>query len=155
MPMNPHPQFASFLAAYSPEIQQLTLELRAFITDTIPEANELIWDNYNALATAYSKSEKLTDAFCHLSVYGKYVNIGFNRGVELTRPVVKLEGTGKLIRHVRVTDIKDFPREEIREMIYEAMGIADMRNPALAEKETPGISKVMSVSEKKRRPAQP
>ena len=150
--MKPNKNLKDFLQPYSPEIQELALELRSFITDTIPEANELIWDNYNAVAIAYSKSEKLKDAFCHFAVYTKYVNFGFNRGVELTNKLVTLEGTGKLIRHLKVTDWQTFPNEEIKEMIFEAVGISELRNKDLIEKETPGLSLVMSVSEKKRRP---
>ena len=43
-------------------------------------------------------------------------------------------------------------KEEIKEMIFEAVGISELRNQELIEKETPGLSIVMSISEKKRRP---
>jgi len=81
--MDSNPQLQNFLSPYNDSLQKLTLELRSFITDLIPEANELIWDNYNAVAIAYSKSEKLKDAFCHIADYAKHVNFGFNRGAEL------------------------------------------------------------------------
>ena len=68
------------------------MDLRNFVTALVPEANELIWDNYNAVAIAYSKSEKLKDAFCHISVYEKHVNFGFNRGAELTTTKLELKG---------------------------------------------------------------
>ena len=150
--MKPHEKLKDFLEPYSPEIQELTHELRTFITETIPEANELIWDNYNAVAIAYSKSKELKDAFCHISVYSNYVNFGFNRATELSRHLVKLEGKGKLIRHFRVNDMNMFPKVEIKKMIYEAVGVSENRNNALIEKNTEGISIVKSISEKKRRP---
>ena len=151
--MKPNNQLSEFLAPYDSNIKALTFELRNFITNTIPEANELIWDNYNAVALAYSKSQKLKDAFCHISIYPNYVNFGFNRGVELSNKLVKLEGKGKLIRHLKVTNINGFPRDEIRKMIFEAVGISEVINPTLIEKETKGISIVKSISEKKRRPS--
>jgi hypothetical protein len=52
-------ELEKFILPYNEEIQKLTMELREFVTDLVPEANELIWDNYNAVAMAYSKSEKL------------------------------------------------------------------------------------------------
>lgn len=76
--MKPNPQLKKFILPYEEGIQKLMIELRNFITDLVPQANELIWDNYNAVATAYSKSEKLKDAFCHITVYSKHVNFGFN-----------------------------------------------------------------------------
>lgn len=57
--MKPHPQLHDFLLPYDEYIQQLVLELREFVTNEVPHANELIWDNYNAVAIAYSKSERL------------------------------------------------------------------------------------------------
>ncbi len=147
-----NPQLKEFLQPYDKDIQDLALELRLFITTIAPEANELIWDNYNALAIAYSKSEKLKDAFCHLSIYSKHVNFGFNRGSELIESKLKLKGTGKLIRHIQVNGMDTFPIEEVKKSVMEAIAISDELNPGLTKKNTLGISKVMSISKKKIRP---
>ncbi|PWL39896.1 hypothetical protein DKG77_03435 [Flagellimonas aquimarina] len=150
--MKPNPEFKKIIAPYNEEIQKLTLDLRNFITDLVPEANELIWDNYNAVAIAYSKSEKLKDAFCHISVYSKHINFGFNRGAELTSRTLKLEGKGKLIRHLSVKDMKSFPKDEMEALIWEAVEVSEKRNKELLEKNEKTKSIVMSVSEKKIRP---
>jgi len=73
--MEANQELQKFLLPYDQSIQSLVFELRKFILDTIPSTNELIWDNYNAVALAYSKSEKLKDAFCHIAVYTKHVNL--------------------------------------------------------------------------------
>lgn len=150
--MKPNPQLKKFIEPYDTQIQNLTLDLRNFITDLVPEANELIWDNYNAVALAYSKSEKLKDAFCHIAVYTGHVNFGFNRGAELTKETIKLNGKGKLIRHISVKDFQSFPKEEIKNMIWEAVGISENLNYELTEKNFQPKSIVMSISEKKIRP---
>ena len=137
---------------YDERIQDLTMELRNFITDLVSEANELIWDNYNAVALAYSKSEKLKDAFCHIAVYSGHVNFGFNRGAELAKETVKLNGKGKLIRHISVKDFQSFPKNEIQSMIWEAVEISEKLNYELTEKKFQPKSIVMSISEKKIRP---
>ncbi|MEP5613780.1 MAG: DUF1801 domain-containing protein [Cyclobacteriaceae bacterium] len=150
--MKPNPQLEEFLQPYDEEIQNLTIALRDFITDLVPDANELIWDNYNAVAMAYSKSEKLKDAFCHIAVYSQHVNFGFNRGAELTNTSIKLNGNGKLIRHLSVKDLQSFPKEEVKNMIWEAVRISEKQNPNLLEKEAQSKSIVMSISAKKTRP---
>jgi hypothetical protein len=53
--MKPHPELEKFIEPYDMGIRKLTMELRNFITDMVPQANEFIWDNYNAVAMAYSK----------------------------------------------------------------------------------------------------
>ncbi len=150
--MEPNPQLHHFIAPYDQNIQKLALALRNFVVDLVPQANELIWDNYNAVAIAYSKSDQLKDAFCHIALYAKHVNFGFNRGAELPPSSLQLNGTGKLIRHINVKDFASFPREEVAKMIWEAVGISEKRNPALIDLAITPKSMVMSISEKKVRP---
>lgn len=150
--MKPNPQLLKFIKPYNPEIQELALELRNFITHLVPQANELIWDNYNAVALAYSKSEKLKDAFCHIALYSKHVNFGFNRGAELANSSLKLNGKGKLIRHISVTDLNSFPEKEIAGMILEAVAISQRLNNELNHENKNPKSIIMSISKKKVRP---
>lgn len=151
--MKPNPQLETFMAPYNSKIQGLAMELRDFITGLVPEANELIWDNYNAVALAYSKSEQLKDAFCHMALYTHHINFGFNRGAELTYTPIKLNGKGKLIRHISVKDLRSFPEQDIKKMIWEAVGISEKRNGELKTKQCIPKSIVMSISEKKVRPS--
>lgn len=39
---------------------------------------------------------------CHIAVYRKRANLGFNRGAELEYPDCMLVGEGKIIRHIKV-----------------------------------------------------
>ncbi|MBC2845116.1 DUF1801 domain-containing protein [Winogradskyella flava] len=150
--MEAHPELHTFLKPYSQEIQDIVWALRNFVVNVVPEANELIWDNYNALAMAYSKSEQLKDAFCHISVYAKHVNFGFNRGAELSKASITLNGKGKLIRHIKVTNLNTFPKKDLKPMIWEALGISEQLNPGLGQRSIVPKSIVMSISEKKLRP---
>lgn len=151
--MKPHSNLNKFLKPYDPSIQELTLALRKFVLGLVPNTNELIWDNYNAVAIAYSKSEKLKDAFCHIAVYAKHVNFGFNRGVELTGRGLKLNGSGKLIRHLKILTEEDFQSADLEKMVYEAVGKSEARNNKLIGEPKNPKSTVMSISEKKIRPS--
>jgi hypothetical protein len=150
--MTINPNLQKFLLPYDIKIQQLALKLRNFIIDTEPTCNELIWDNYNALAIAYSKSDKLKDAFCHITVYTKHVNFGFNRGSELSKSQVQLSGNGKLIRHFTVINFEGFPENKIRKTLFEAISLSEKLNDKLINSKIQSKSIVMSISEKKRRP---
>lgn len=150
--METNPQLLKFILPYDPSIQKLALSLRDYITDLVPQVNELIWDNYNAVAMAYSKSEKLKDAFCHIALYSKHVNFGFNRGAELVNQTVKLTGKGKLIRHKSLTNFASFPKKEIVSMIWVVVGISAQLSSELQKLNSTPRSIVMSISEKKIRP---
>src|SRR5262245_45163392 len=97
----PPPELKKFLTAYGPAISRLFLAARRVVLESAPDAHELVYDAYNAVAAAYSVSDQLRDAFCHVAAYRKYVNLGFNRGAVLSDPDRLLAGTGKWIRHIR------------------------------------------------------
>ena len=149
--MTINPNLQKFLFPYDIKIQQLALKLRSFIIDIEPTCNELIWDNYNAVAIAYSKSDKLKDAFCHIAIYAKHINFGFNRGSELTKSHLQLSGNGKLIRHITINNFDEFPENEIRKMLFEAIGLSEKLNDKLINAEIQSQSIVMSISEKKKK----
>ncbi len=150
--MKANPNLQAFLKPYDRSIRELALQLRAFILESVPETNELIWDNYNAVAIAYSKSEQLRDAFCHIAVYTKHVNFGFNRGAELSKDYVTLEGKGKLIRHLKVVDFDTFPRTQVQKLLCEAVARSNQLRPELIDSKLRPKSIVMSISDKKIRP---
>jgi hypothetical protein len=64
-------------------------------------------------------------AFAYTSVHATHVNVGFYRGAELPDPAGLLQGTGKRMRHVRLT-----AGEEVDEAALEALiaaAYADMK----------------------------
>ena len=93
-----------FLAPFPDDIKETALWLREFVWDLYPESNELIYDNYNALAFGFSLSDTAGDAFCSIAVFGKHINFGFNRGSELPDEKGVLIGNGSLYRYIKVTD---------------------------------------------------
>ncbi len=60
----------------------------------VPLARELVYDMTYAGSVAYT----LTGT----AIYRNHLNPGFNRGTELADPASMLEGTGCLVRHVRI-----------------------------------------------------
>jgi hypothetical protein len=111
-----------FLSVYPEEKQQTVLWLRDFIWDQYSNCNELIYDNYNALAIGWSITEKLGYTFCSIAAYRTNYNIhfGFYWGSEIADPEKILKGEGKQYRYFLVTDLKDFPKAYIKKLMKEA-----------------------------------
>ena len=144
-------ELTTFLKPFPENVRQTALWLREFVWDLYPDSNELIYDNYNALAIGFSPSDRSGDAFCHIAVYSKYVNFGFNRGSEIADPEHRLVGSGSLVRHLKVSDKSDFPKAYMKKLLKEAQ-----RNSRARLKERKQILKgatiVKSISPVKRRP---
>jgi hypothetical protein len=98
----PIPELLQFLSPYDPSIQKLALEVRAYLLAIEPRATETIYDAYNAVAIGYSFTGRLKECYCHVAVYPKHVNLGFNRGADLDDPAKILQGKGSQVRHVTI-----------------------------------------------------
>jgi hypothetical protein len=110
-----------FLLAFDPAIAELALALRAEVVKIAPTATEMVYDAYSAVAMGFTHSGRLKEAFCHIAVYGRHVNLGFNRGTELDDPARLLKGTGNLIRHIKITSTSDFKNPHVRKLMRAAI----------------------------------
>src|SRR5258705_8189490 len=111
-----------FLAPFDDDIKQLVLWLRDFVWDLYPKANELIYDNYNALAFGWSLTDRLGHTFCSIAVgrTSKNVHFGFYWGSEISDPEKMLIGEGNQYRYLLVKSKDDFPKTYIKKLLKEA-----------------------------------
>ena len=130
------PQLRKFLSAYDPAVGRLFLAARAVVLEAAPEAMELVYDAYNAVAAAYSFSDRLKEAFCHVAAYPAHVNLGFNRGATLSDPQRLLRGSGARIRHVKVAAAADLAQPGVRALVRAA---AAEGRALVAEPGKPGV----------------
>ena len=142
------PEYLKFLAPFDSHITELALATRKLVLEEAPDSTELIYDAYNAVATGYGFTGRPSECFIHIAVYAKWVNLGFHRGSELPDPKGILEGTGRLIRHIRISDPKDLADPDVRAFVKQAIGRA--KRPAA---DAPKVkSAVRAVYARKRRP---
>src|SRR5882757_1210033 len=112
----------SFLQPFPAEIQEQALWLRDFIWDLYPGCNELIYDNYNALALGWSPTDRLGHTFCSIALgRGSHnIHFGFYWGTEIADPKGLLLGNGNQYRYVLVKSTTDFPKPYIKKLMKEA-----------------------------------
>lgn len=111
-----------FLKPFSDDIRERALWLREFVWDLYPNANELIYDNYNALAFGWSPTDRVGHTFCSVAVgrSSHNVHFGFYWGSELSDPRKVLIGEGNQYRYILVQSKHDFPKPYITKLIKEA-----------------------------------
>ncbi|HTE23273.1 hypothetical protein [Flavitalea sp.] len=140
-----------FLKPFGDDIIGLVMWLRDFAWDLCPEANELIYDNYNAVAFGWSPTDKVGHTICSIAVgrSSKNVHFGFYWGGELSDPDKILLGEGNQYRYILVTDKKRFPKAYIKKLVNEAF--ANSLSKVKDQKQIRhGQTIVKSISEKKR-----
>lgn len=140
-----------FLKPFGDDITNLAMQLREFAWDLYPETNELIYDNYNAVAFGWSPTDRAGHTFCSIAVgrASKNVHFGFYWGSELSDPDKILIGEGNQYRYILVTDIKKFPKTYIKKLLQQAYvnSLAKVKDQRQIMK---GQTIVKSVSTKKR-----
>ncbi len=140
-----------FLSPFDKEIQELALWLREFVWDLYPKANELIYDNYNALAFGWSPTDRVGHTFCSIAVgrTSKNVHFGFYWGSEIADPEKLLIGQGNQYRYILVKSKDDFPKAYIKKLVKEAYAnsLAKVKDPKQIME---GATIVKSISAAKR-----
>lgn len=142
MPARPiHTDFLRLLERKDLALIDLYADLREFLLDLHPDANELLYHTH-ALTSVYSVTEKLGDAYCMIPIYTAHLNLGFNKGTLLKDPHKLLQGTGNLIRHIPVAKAGDYRNAKVKALVKEAtaFAIADLDAPTNARGKT--ISKI-------------
>ncbi len=113
-----------FLGSSSPEVAKVALRVRAFVLTEAPLANEFVYETDNALEMGYGFTERPGDAFCHIAVRDRWVDLGFNRGSLLADPAGVLEGSGSRVRHLRIEDLDDLRKPQVGRFLRAAMSAA-------------------------------
>jgi hypothetical protein len=111
-----------FLTVFEDHEKELVLWLRDFVWDLYPKSNELIYDNYNALAFGWSPTDRVGHTFCSIAVgrTSKNIHFGFYRGAEISDPEKMLLGKGSQYRYILVKSKNDFPKNYIKKLLKEA-----------------------------------
>jgi hypothetical protein len=111
-----------FLKPFEKNIQEIVLWLRDFVWDQYPTANELIYDNYNALAFGWSPTDRVGHVFCSIAIgrTSKNIHFGFYWGSELSDPKKMLLGEGNQYRYILVKSKEEFPKAYIKKLVKEA-----------------------------------
>jgi hypothetical protein len=151
MPKEEVSDLMKFLLPYPDKVKAAALGLREFVWDLYPECNELIYDNYNAVAFGWSPTDKAGDVFCSIAVFSDHVNFGFNKGSDLDDPGKMLIGDGSQYRYIKVKHKEDFHDWYAKELLTQAyQNSIETMKPQ--KEQIKGQTIVKSISPVKRRP---
>jgi hypothetical protein len=146
-----------FLSPFPLHVQETALWLRDFVWDLYPKANELIYDNYNAVAFGWSPTDRVGHTFCSIAVgrSSQNVHFGFYWGSEISDPKKILLGQGNQYRYLLVTDVNDFPKAYIKKLLKEAYAnslakVKDVKQLQQGATITKSISAVKRKSSKRK-----
>lgn len=108
--------FDEILETADPSTRALARQARALIESIYPAVVEVPWPKQRVIGYGVGP-KKMSEHFCYLSVSKNHINIGFMYGAELPDPDGLLQGTGKLLRHVRITTPEELDNPSLRNLL--------------------------------------
>jgi hypothetical protein len=120
--------FEVVAGAAAPELAAILNAVRSLVADLHPDALEFASVRERSVSWGYGQS-KMTTWYGYAMPHAAHVNLGFFQGVHLPDPDDLLEGTGKVLRHLKLKTAADVDRPAVRALLIAAR---DERSRALA-----------------------
>jgi hypothetical protein len=102
------------------KVVEIALAARKSVLKAATGCSEFVGETYCVL-NLFSFTGKHGQAFIHIATYSNHVNLGFSHGTQLDDPEGLLEGTGKLIRHIRLNSKSQLRSKSVKDLIANAV----------------------------------
>ena len=140
--MDPETELQGFIDRFDPAIAAIARACRPKVRAWLPNAMELVYDNYSALAIGYGVSEKTPGAIVSIVLYPRLVRFFFLNGARLADPEKRLEGNGSQVRSIKVLDPEVLDDPAVVTLIEAAI------DQAAAMSSQPGRTIIKSIAKK-------
>jgi len=147
---SPEKQLDDFIAKFTPNMARLIRAARRKMRKRMPQALELVYDNYNFFVIGYGPSEKASEAIFSLAAQAKGLSLCLLQGAGLPDPHGLLRGSGRVVRNIRLESAASLDRAEVRALIAAALEHAKVPIPRQGVHQL--VIKSVSAKQRPRRP---
>src|SRR5262245_25871098 len=111
--------FDEVCAEASDSVKMLAYHVRALLAEIMPNITEVPWAQQKTAGYGVG-AKKNSEHFCYIAPQKNHVNLGFMYGADLPDPENLLEGSGRLLRHIKIKNLADLERPAVRTLIQDA-----------------------------------
>ena len=115
---------------------KLTRAVIKKMRERLPGAVEMVYDKANALVVGFCPDERASNVINSIAVYSSWINLYFFEGDSLPDPEGILQGSGTMVRFIRITSATDLDRPGVKALMAAALRAAD---PPLDKKAKPRL----------------
>jgi hypothetical protein len=147
----PAKQLDLFLDQFTPAVAAEARVALRRMRARLPGAQELVYDNYNALAIGFAPTDRTSEAIFSIALFPRWVSLFFLlNGTRLRDPEALLEGSGNKVRHIKLANGAMIDHPGVQDLIAQALELAD--NPIDPTQPRRLIIKSISEKQRSRRP---
>jgi hypothetical protein len=118
-------QLNAIIDRQAPGMAKLARSVLARMRVRLPGAVEMVYDKKNSLVIGFCSAERASNVINSIAVYQRWVNLYFFEGDTLPDPEGLLQGTGSMVRSIRITDAADLDRPAVKALMAEALKCAE------------------------------
>jgi hypothetical protein len=123
------PTLDDLLQSRSDQVRELFMQTRELVRSVMPDATEQVMPTQNNAMYGSGQGMRrvgggegdMIGQVCYIAPFKSHVNLGFFRGMDLPDPDSLLEGTGKMLRHVKIRSQADLERPSVRALLEAAV----------------------------------
>jgi hypothetical protein len=109
------------IAKQSPAMAKLTKAVLAKLRPRFPGAVEMVYDKKRGMVVGFCPDERASNVINSIGVYSKWINLYFFEADTLPDPEGILQGSGSIVRSVRINSADDLDRPAIKALMVEAL----------------------------------
>ena len=118
-------QLTAIIDRRPPEMAKLTKAVLAKVRERLPGSVEMVYDKKNALVIGFCSAARAADVINSIAVYSRWINLYFFEGDTLPDPEGLLQGSGSMVRSIRVTDAAELDRPAVRALMAAAVDCSE------------------------------
>ena len=115
----------AIIARRPPEMAKQVKAVLAKLRPRFPGAVEMVYDKKNSLVIGFCPDERPSNVINSIAVYTKWINLYFFEGDALPDPEGILQGSGAIVRHIRLDSPADLDRPAVKALMAAALKHAD------------------------------
>lgn len=111
--------FKEIVTNAAPQVQELARRAKMLVKTIMPDVVEVAWPNQSIISYGVGP-RKMSEHFCYIGLFKNRINLGFYYGADLSDPDKLLEGTGKLLRHIKIATVEQLENPAIHQLLADA-----------------------------------
>ena len=109
------------ISKQTPEMAKLTKAVLAKLRPRFPGAVEMVYDKKRGMVVGFCPDERPSNVINSIGVYSKWINLYFFEADSLPDPEGLLQGSGRIVRNIRIDSAADLDRPGVKALIEEAI----------------------------------
>ena len=126
-PATPAAQLAGFMAKYTPAMAKEGRAALMRMRRLVPGAVQMVYDNWNGLVVGFGPTERPSEAVVSILLLPDHVTLCFIKDApDLPDPERLLQGSGSVVRHIKLASARDLDTPAIRALVKAAVSRSEV-----------------------------